>query len=576
MAPLDSLINSCSSLSHLKQLHGYLIASGLFQLVSSLRSKLMELFAVSSFGDLPHASSMLRLIIFPTTNDFNAILRGLSMAPDPSPAISLYPCLLSASRPDALSLSFVLKAVARLSSLPSISPLHSHLFHLGLAADVRLVTTLVDAYAKASRSDLALQAFHEMPLRDIATWNALLAALLPHDSLSLFRRLRDNPPSSREFPDAVTIVVALSACAQLGAIAEGASIHAFARSLALDADVRVCNALIDMYAKCGDVACALTVFRSLHSKTLVSWNAAIMTLAHHGRGRDALQLFDELLSSTSIEPDTITYLAVLCGCTHSGLVDDGLRIFHTMRVSRTMKHYGTVVDLLSRAGRLEEAYGIVTAMPFPADAVLYQTLLGACKTYGDETLAEKVSEKLKEIGSNSCGDFVLLSNVYASKARWADVGRIRDAMRKSDVIKVPGFSYMELDGEVHKFVNGDKGHFRWREIYEKLEEMGGRIQQLGYVPDTRNVLHDIGDEEKENALWYHSEKLAIAFGLLSSPHDTPIRKLCIAAAFQVGESLAFDARLENLLCQDGSWPTSGHLWASACAGLAVIEPILHS
>ncbi|KAG0502029.1 hypothetical protein HPP92_002101 [Vanilla planifolia] len=404
-----------------------------------------------------------------------------------------------------------------------LSPLSSHLIHLGLAADVRLVTTLVDAYAKASRSDLALQAFHEMPLRDIATWNALLAALLPHDSLSLFRQLRDNPPSSREFPDAVTIVVALSACAQLGAIAEGASIHAFARSLALDADVRVCNALIDMYAKCGDVACALTVFRSLHSKTLVSWNAAIMTLAHHGRGRDALQLFDELLSSTSIEPDAITYLAVLCGCTHSGLVDDGLCIFHTMRVSRTMKHYGTVVDLLSRAGRLEEAYGIVTAMPFPADAVLYQTLLGACKTYGDETLAEKVSEKLKEIGSNSCGDFVLLSNVYASKARWADVGRIRDAMRKSDVIKVPGFSYMELDGEVHKFVNGDKGHFRWREIYEKLEEMGGRIQQLGYVPDTRNVLHDIGDEEKENALWYHSEKLAIAFGLLSSPHDTPIR-----------------------------------------------------
>ncbi|KAK8948287.1 Pentatricopeptide repeat-containing protein [Platanthera guangdongensis] len=520
---LDSILHRCSSLSHLKQLHAQLVAGGLFQLLPTIRSKLTELFAVSSFGDLPHATNMLRLTLSPTTNDFNALLRGLSVSPDPSPALSLYSHLLLSSRPDALSLSFTLKSAARLSSLSAASHIHSHLLRLGLSADVRLLTTLIDAYAKSCRSDLALLAFDEMPVRDIATWNALLASLLPHQSLSLFRRLRHNPPSPRESPDAVTVVAALSACAQLGALDEGASVHAFSRSLGLDADNRVRNALIDMYAKCGDISRALSIFRTLDSKTLVSWNAAIMTLALHGRGRDALQLFDEMLRSSPVEPDAVTYLAVLCGCTHAGLVDDGLRIFRSMRVPRTVKHYGTVVDLLGRAGRLSEAYGMVATMPFTPDAVLYQTLLGACKTYGDDTMAELVSEKLQEMGSNGCGEYVLLSNVYASKARWADVGRVRDAMRKGDVRKVPGFSYMEFGGSVHRFVNGDRGHLRWREIYEKLEEMGARIKLLGYVADTRNVLHDIGEEEKENALNHHSEKLAMAFGLISIPQGYPIR-----------------------------------------------------
>ncbi|PKU71452.1 pentatricopeptide repeat-containing protein OGR1, mitochondrial-like [Dendrobium catenatum] len=522
---LDSLLHRCSALTHLKQFHAQLVSHGLFQLLPCLRSKLTELFAVSAFGDLPHATAMLRCTLAPRTNDFNALLRGLSLSPDPSPALSLYPLLLhsTSSRPDALSLSFTLKSAARLSSLSTISPLHSHLLCLGLAADVRLLTTLIDAYAKSSRTDLALQAFDEMPLRDIATWNTLLLSLLPHHSLSLFHRLQHNPPSPRECPDAVTVVAALSSCSQLGALAEGASIHAYANSLHLDADIRVRNALIDMYAKCGDISRALSLFRSLDSKTLVSWNAAIMTLALHGRGRDALQLFDEMLSSTPIEPDAITYLAVLCGCTHAGLVEDGLRIFHSIRIPRTVKHYGTIVDLLGRAGRLREAYNIVTTMPFSPDAVMYQTLLGACKTYGDDNMAELVSAKLKEMGSNGCGDFVLLSNVYASKARWADVGRVRDAMRKGEVRKVPGFSYMEVNGFVHRFINSDKEHVRLSEIYEKLEEIGSRIRRLGYVPDTRNVLHDIGEEEKENALYYHSEKLAIAFGLISIPKGEPIR-----------------------------------------------------
>lgn len=188
-----------------------------------------------------------------------------------------------------------------------------------------------------------------------------------------------------------------------------------------------------------------------------------------------------------------------------------------MRIPPNVKHYGTIVDLLGRSGRLTEAYDTVMSMPFPADIVLWQMLLGAAKMHGNVELAELAATKLAQLGSNVDGDYVLLSNVYASKARWSDVGRVRDTMRSKDVRKVPGFSYIEINGVMHKFINGDKEHQRWREIYRALDDIWSRISELGYEPETDNVLHDIGEEEKRYALCYHSEKLAIAFGLISTP-----------------------------------------------------------
>uniref|UniRef100_A0A0D3HT46 DYW domain-containing protein n=2 Tax=Oryza TaxID=4527 RepID=A0A0D3HT46_9ORYZ len=368
-----------------------------------------------------------------------------------------------------------------------------------------------------------------MTVRDVATWNSLLAGLAqgtePNLALALFHRLANSFQElpSREEPNEVTIVAALSACAQIGLLKDGMYVHEFAKRFGLDRNVRVCNSLIDMYSKCGSLSRALDVFHSIkpEDRTLVSYNAAIQAHSMHGHGGDALRLFDEM--PTRIEPDGVTYLAVLCGCNHSGLVDDGLRVFNSMRVAPNMKHYGTIVDLLGRAGRLTEAYDTVISMPFPADIVLWQTLLGAAKMHGVVELAELAANKLAELGSNVDGDYVLLSNVYASKARWMDVGRVRDTMRSNDVRKVPGFSYTEIDGVMHKFINGDKEHLRWQEIYKALEDIVSRISELGYEPETSNVLHDIGEEEKQYALCYHSEKLAIAFGLIATPPGETLR-----------------------------------------------------
>lgn len=432
------------------------------------------------------------------------------------------------AKPDALTCSFALKACARALALPEAAQIHSQVTRFGFGLDALLQTTLLDAYAKAGDLDAACKVFDEMSLsrRDIASWNALIAGLAqgsrPGEALEMFKRVGLQGLKANE----VTVLGALLACSQLGALREGEKVWEYARGEGLDSNVQVCNAAIDMYAKCGFLDKAYKIFDCMGCrKSLVTWNTMIMALAMHGDGYRAMELFEEM-GRFGVCPDSVSYLAVLCGCNHAGLVDEGFELFNLMAgrgVSRNVKHYGSVVDLLGRAGRLEEAFEIVRSMPVVPDVVLWQTLLGACKTYGNVDMAEQVSRKLVEMGSNSCGDFVLLSNVYAQRERWDDVGRVREAMKNRDVRKVPGFSYTEVEGVVHKFLNGDRSHPSWREIYRKLEEVRFRIEAYGYVPETNYVLHDIGQEEKENALCYHSEKLAVAFGLISTSEGTPIQ-----------------------------------------------------
>lgn len=393
-------------------------------------------------------------------------------------------------------------------------------------ADVLLQTTLVDVFAKSGDLDSAHQMFDEMSNRDIASWNVLIAGLAqgsqPSEALVMFKQmgLMDLKPNE------VSVLGALSACSQLGAGQEGEKVYNYIICEKLDYNVQVCNAVIDMYAKCGLVDKAFWVFSNMScKKSLVTWNTMIMALAMQGDGVKALELF-ERMGLAGVVPDSVSYLAVLCACNHAGMVEDGVRLFDSMAkcgVSRSVKHYGSVVDLLGRAGRLEEAYEIINSMPMVPDVVLWQTLLGASKTYGNVDMAEKASRKLVEMGSSSCGDFVLLSNVYAAQERWKDVGRVREAMKIRDVKKVPGFSYFEADGVIHRFVNGDQSHLNWREIYMKLDEINFRIKEYGYVAETNYVLHDIGQEEKENALSYHSEKLAVAFGLINTSEGSVIQ-----------------------------------------------------
>ncbi|XP_024008621.1 pentatricopeptide repeat-containing protein At1g34160 isoform X2 [Eutrema salsugineum] len=436
----------------------------------------------------------------------------------------------SLCRIDALTCSFTLKACARALSSSFTPQLHAQINRRGLFADALLCTTMLDAYSKNGDLISARKLFDEMPVRDVASWNALIAGLAfgnrAHEALELYKRMESEGIRRNE----ITVVAALGACSHLGAVKEGEKIHGYVKDSNLDQNVIVCNATIDMYAKCGFVEKAFQVFDQIRGeKSVVTWNTMIMGFAVHGEANRAIEIFEKL-EDNSIKPDDVSYLAALTACRHAGLVEYGASMFKNMAcngVEPNMKHYGCVVDLLGRAGRLREAHEIICSMSMVPDPVLWQSLLGASEIHKNIEMAEIASKKLVEMGVNNDGDYVLLSNVYAAQGRWKDVGRVRDDMETKQVKKIPGLSYIEAQGAIHKFYNSDKSHQQWRQIYEKIDEIRFKIREDGYVPQTGLVLHDIGEEEKENALCYHSEKLAVAYGLMvmvdGGEEESPVR-----------------------------------------------------
>ena len=228
-----------------------------------------------------------------------------------------------------------------------------------------------------------------------------------------------------------------------------------------------------------------------------------------------------------IKPDGVVFLALLTACSHSGQVNLGLNFFESMRldysIEPTMKHYTLVVDLLGRAGQLDDAMKFIQRMPISPDFVTWGALFCACRAHKNIKMAELVSQKLLQLEPKHPGSYVFLSNVYAAVGRWEDVERVRMLMQNQAVDKDPGWSYIEVGGQVHSFVAGDHAHMYAREIYLKLEEIVAGAREQGYMPETGWVLHNIEEEEKEDALGSHSEKLALAFALIHTSPGTTIR-----------------------------------------------------
>uniref|UniRef100_F6HKM6 DYW domain-containing protein n=1 Tax=Vitis vinifera TaxID=29760 RepID=F6HKM6_VITVI len=327
-------------------------------------------------------------------------------------------------------------------------------------------------------------------------------------------------------PDKVAMVTVVFACAKLGAMHKARIIDDYIQRKKFQLDVILGTAMIDMYAKCGCVESAREIFDRMEEKNVISWSAMIAAYGYHGQGRKALDLFRMMLSSGML-PDKITLASLLYACSHAGLVEEGLRFFSSMwedySVRTDVKHYTCVVDLLGRAGRLDEAFKLIKSMTIEKDEGLWGAFLGACRTHKDVVLAEKAATSLLELQSQNPGHYVLLSNIYANAGRWEDVAKIRDLMSQRRLKKTPGWTWIEVDNKSHQFSVGDTTHPRSKEIYEMLKSLSNKLELVGYVPDTNFVLHDVDEELKIGILYTHSEKLAIAFGLIATPEHTSIR-----------------------------------------------------
>ncbi|TYJ45034.1 hypothetical protein E1A91_A02G027600v1 [Gossypium mustelinum] len=386
--------------------------------------------------------------------------------------------------------------------------------------------SFINGLMKNGDLNKAMQLFDEMKEKDVVSWTTIVNGLSQNGdhqkALSMFFKMLEVGLR----PNDLTLVSALSACAKIGALEAGVRIHNYFVENGLRLNKATAAALVDMYAKCGNILSASKVFEETKEKDIRTWSVMIWGWAIHGFYGQAIRCFKKMMFS-GIKPDAVVFLALLTACSHSGQVDLGLNFFDSMRfdysIEPTMKHYTLVVDLLGRAGRLDEAMKFIQKMPISPDFVAWGALFCACRAHKNIKMAELVSEKLLQLEPKHPGSYVFLSNVYAAVGRWEDVERVRMLMQNEAVGKDPGWSYIEVNGQVHSFVAGDHDHKRAREIYLKLEEIVSGAREQGYMPETGWVLHNIEEEEKEDALGSHSEKLALAFALMNTSPGTTIR-----------------------------------------------------
>jgi len=403
-------------------------------------------------------------------------------------------------------------------------------FDGGTDNDMFAWNCLLRGYAREGGDADALHDFFaRMPSRDSISWNTVLSWCVANgeydEAIAVFREMLVSHECQ---PDRVTLVSVVSATAYLGALALGLWAHAYVIRKGVEVDEKLSSALINMYSKCGFVDGAVYVFENAAVKmSLDTWNAMLAGFTANGCSARALELFTRM-ESKGLVPNKITFNSVLNACSHGGLVDEGIRYFERMSrvygIEPDIAHYGCMVDLFSRAGLFEKASEIIQIMPMEPDASMLKALVGACRTHKNLQLGKKAGHRLIEAAPNDHAGYVLLSNIYALDGNWGGVHKVRKLMLDHGVLKIPGSSSVELNGVIHEFISGDKSHSRKRDIYKMLSEICQQFKNTGYTPDTSQVLLDIDDEDvKESSLALHSEKLAIAFGLISTAPGTPIR-----------------------------------------------------
>ncbi|PKA62308.1 Pentatricopeptide repeat-containing protein [Apostasia shenzhenica] len=402
-----------------------------------------------------------------------------------------------------------------------------NLFKMMADKPVIACNAMIIGFGQKGMVTQAREVFDQMLGKDDGTWSSMVKVYEQNtfqlEALDIFRSMQ----MAKIFPTHPSIISILTVCAGLAIIDYGKQVHAVIIKLDIDSDVYVVSALITAYVKCGNLAKAKKVFDMFDGKDVGMWNSMITGYAQHGLGEEALKVYLDM-KLMHMAPDEITYIGVLSACSYSGMVKEGKEIFKTMTTNSVVtpraEHYACMVDMLGRAGNVDEAMDLIRNMPVEADAVVWGALLGACRIHKRLEIAEIAAKRLLQLEPWNSGPYVLLSNVYASSRRWEDVEKLRKSMSSRNVSKAPGCSWTEVDKFVHMFTGGDVlAHPEHEIIIGMLERLDGLLKEMGYCPDGSYVLHDVDEEQKAHDLRYHSERQAVAFGILKVPEGMPIR-----------------------------------------------------
>ncbi|XP_057825107.2 pentatricopeptide repeat-containing protein At3g12770 isoform X1 [Cryptomeria japonica] len=507
-----------------KEAHGFVIRNE-FEGDGLVRNGLVSMYA--KCGSLENACIVFDKMPQRDVASWNAMIAGYAQNGRFDEALGIFKEMVQVGvNANMLTIASILPACSCLSALYWGREIHAYAVRRSIEFNVIVASALMDMYANCRRVEDAIQVFRKMPQKDVVAWNVMIAGYVQNQYFSNVLKLFYEMLQEDIRPDSFTIVSVLSACAHLVALRHGKEIHDYTIRHEFESNTIVGSAIVDMYAKCGSVEDAWKWFMKLPQKDLISWNAMIIGYGMHGHGKQALTLFHQM-QNDGMEPDEVTFTAILSACSHAGLVDEGRQYFnqisHKYCMTPTIEHYSCMADLLARAGHLDEAHNFIKNMPLEPNRTIWGTLLGACRNYRNVELGEQVAERLFEIEPENEGNYVLLSNIYAAAGRWDGVQRVRKMMKEKGIRKNPGCSWIEFQNKVHVFLSGDKRHPQTEKIYAALDNLTEQMKRLGYVPDTSFVLYDVEELEKERAICSHSERLAIVFGLINTCNGTPIR-----------------------------------------------------
>ncbi|XP_068666709.1 putative pentatricopeptide repeat-containing protein At5g13230, mitochondrial [Aristolochia californica] len=523
----SSLLKSCTGLELLqlgKSVHGF-ITKCHYESDNYVAGGLLDMYA--KCGDIEDSRQVFEAITHRNVILWSFMISRYAQCDQSEEAVRLFHQMQQASVvPNDYSFSSVLQAIANAKNLEWGRQAHAHLVKVGFDSDIYVANALIDVYAKCGKLDESIQLFFELDKKNEVTWNTLIVGYVQlgywEEAMRSFCDMLDaQVPASQ-----VTYSAILRACASSAVLEQGTLIHSLVSKTVFCNDTTVCNALIDMYAKCGAIKDARKVFDTMEELDLVSWNAIISAYALHGLGEDTLKLFTKM-QELRVKPNHVTFVGVLSACSHMGLVNQGRLYFNSLirdyGIEPCMEHYTCMVRLLGRAGHIDEAMKFIEEIPDEPSIMAWRALLGACVVYNNIELGKIAGQRVLEMDPQDGTTSVLLSNMYAAAGRWDDVATIRKSMRMNGLKKEPGLSWIEVQSEVHCFAVGDRNHSEIRVIHGMLEWLFVQTKKAGYIPDKSVVLHDMEESHKERLLWVHSERLALAFGLLKTHPRSPIR-----------------------------------------------------
>lgn len=522
----DALVSACiglRSVRAVKRVFNYMVSTG-FEPESYLRNRVllmhvkcgMMIDARKMFDEMPERDFV----------SWTTMIAGLVDSGDYVEALQLFLAMWEEySDGESRLFATVIRASAGLGLVSVGRQLHSCAQKMGLGEDIFVSCTLIDMYSKCGSIEDAQFVFDEMPKKTTVGWNSIIAGYALHgyseEALCMYYQMRDAGVKMDHF----TFSIILRICTRLASIAHAKEAHAGLIRHGFGLDIVASTTLVDFYSKWGRVEDARRVFDRMPEKNVISWNALIAGYGNHGCGEEAVEVF-ELMIREGMKPNHVTFLAVLSACSYSGLSELGWEIFQSMTREYNTKprpmHYTCMIELLGREGSLDEAFALIRSAPFKPTVNMWAALLTACRVHQNFELGRFAAEKLYGMEPEKLSNYIVLLNIYNSSGKTKEAAEVVHTLKRKGLKMLLACTWIEINKQSHAFLSGDKSHAQTEEIYQKLETLMLEISKRGYVPEDKHMLPDV-DEREAQLPFYHSEKLAIAFGLINTPEWMPLQ-----------------------------------------------------